>query len=273
MVAVDAHVHLHDIANVSAALTSAACNFSAAMSERTGLRDDPDWAGVLLLTEARRERVFDRLAATAAAGAWQVRAMPEPESLTAEHDHLRLLIVSGRQVRARDGLEVLALGSAAEFKDGMPFEETLAAVTASGALAVVPWGFGKWLGQRGRRVRRMIERSDPRAVWLGDNGGRLSLLPQPALLRAGMQHGFRVLPGTDPFPFGRDYGRIGCFGFHADVVLDPAAPWQSLRNWLDTCEKSPPTYGRPMDPVRFALNQLRMQFHNRRRDVGLREAA
>jgi hypothetical protein len=78
------------------------------------------------------------------------------------------------------------------------------AVQDSGALTVLPWGFGKWWGERGRRVERLVNELGANAVFLGDNGSRPQALGRPRLIETGERQGFRVLPGTDPFP---DRGR------------------------------------------------------------------
>ena len=82
-------------------------------------------------------------------------------------------------------------------------------------------------------VRDTLQSVGPRAVSLGDNGSRLAVLRAPALIRQSELEGFRVLPGTDPFPFAKDYRRVGGFGFLAGVPIDESAPWAALRSWLE----------------------------------------
>ena len=42
----------------------------------------------------------------------------------------------------------------------------------SGALVVIPWGAGKWLGRRGAVLSRYLRSVDDPGIFLGDNGGR-----------------------------------------------------------------------------------------------------
>jgi hypothetical protein len=128
---------------------------------------------------------------------------------------------------------------------------------------VVPWGFGKWLGERGKRVRTVLDSAGSAVLAVGDNGGRLAAWGVPALIRESETRGFRVVPGTDPFPFGRDYRRVGAFGFVAELALDDAAPWRSLRDWLESSPRSPQRFGAACGPVRFVVNQVGMQLYNR----------
>lgn len=199
------------------------------------------------------------------AGAWTFDAAgDEPETLIARQGQAAVVVVCGRQVRSADGLEVLALGTRSTFPDGLSLLETVGAVRQSGALTVVPWGFGKWLGRRGKRVEAALELSmGAEALFVGDNGSRLGLLGAPTLVRASEQRGFRVLPGTDPFPFGGDHRRVGRFGFLADVDPAKAAPWRSLRAWLVGRPSSPVPYGSACGLGRFLFIQVGIQIYNR----------
>jgi hypothetical protein len=255
---VDGHVHFHDVAAVAPTLEAAARNFRAAGGRSPGL------LGALLLTQSARERVFEALQGVERSGDWTIGSLPdEPETLLARHGERTIAIVCGRQVRAADGLEVLGLGTLQAFPDGLPFDEAVETVRRSGALTVVPWGFGKWNGARGRRVQSLLSRVGPREVLLGDNGSRLSWLGLPSLLRSSQRRGFRLLPGTDPFPFAGGHRRVGQFGFLADCRPSPAAPWRGLRAWLEACAESPPAYGEATGPIRFVFNQAGIQIYNR----------
>jgi hypothetical protein len=192
-----------------------------------------------------------------------VRAQDEPETLIARKGPSAIAVTCGRQVRAADGLEVLALGTREEYPDGLPFDEAVEAVLRSGALTVIPWGFGKWLGERGTCVTKTLESHGARALFVGDNASRLGMLGRPARIRASERRGFRVLPGTDPFPFAGGHRQVGAFGFLAGLVPSESAPWRGLRAWLMEQVDSPQPYGRASGPMRFVLNQVGIQAYNR----------
>lgn len=261
---VDAHVHFHRAELVPLTLDAAAENFGRVTPPKKGL------LGALLLTQASGERVFEQIKVNGSIGDWRTEPVPqEPESLVARREDVKIAIVCGRQVRAKGGLEVLGLGTCQYFPDGASVAETVAAVHGSGALTILPWGFGKWLGSRGRVVRDTLQSVGPRIVSLGDNGSRLAVLRAPALIRQSELDGFRVLPGTDPFPFAKDYRRVGGFGFLAGVTIDESAPWAALRSWLEGLRQSPPGFGEASGPIRFVINQVGIQFYNRFfRDTG-----
>lgn len=255
---VDGHVHFHQLAAVGPTLDAAARNFCAASGRTHGL------IGTLLLTQAGTERVFEALRAAPAADSWALApAREEPETLIAHRGDISIAVVCGRQVRAADGLEVLALGTLATFPDGLPFREAIEAVRKSGALTVLPWGFGKWLGERGQRVARALDEFGPDVLLVGDNGSRLALAGLPALLRAAGDKGFRMLPGTDPFPFAGGYRRVGRFGFFAESEPRETAPWNALRAWLLARRVSPQPYGRATGALTFVFNQVGIQVYNR----------
>jgi hypothetical protein len=256
---VDAHVHLHDVSNVAATLEAAAAHFDEVWVGRKSL------LGCLMLTQMAHERVFEALLSRDMVGGWRLqRSEAEPETLIASKAGRSVALVCGRQVRAADGLEVAALGTLETFPDGRPFEETLDAVLATDAIAAIPWGFGKWLGARGRRVEAALASRDPRGIFLGDSGARSRVMREPGLIRRARTRGVRVLAGSDPFPFAADCKRVGGFGFLAQVEPDPARPLHVLRTWLRAPQASPEVYGQPSTPLRFLLNQFGVQVHNRR---------
>jgi len=254
---VDGHVHFHTQACVGPTLDAAAANFRAAGGRSEG------WLGGILLAQTSGERVFEVLRTSAAVKGWALTpAQDEPQTLIARRGASSLAVICGRQVEAADGLEVLALGTLEDFPDGLPFGEAVEAVHRSGALTVIPWGFGKWLGERGRRVAKTLESLGTQVLFVGDNGSRLGLLGQPALVRASGQRGFRVLPGTDPFPIAHGYRRVGGFGFLAELNPAESAPWRELRAWLTERTVSPRPYGRASGPIEFVFNQVGIQVYN-----------
>ena len=258
---VDAHVHFHQRRLVEPTLDAAARNFA-----RVGQSAGP-LLGALLLAEPARERVFEQISASSTCGRWQLYPVAgEPQTIIASSGECDIAIVCGRQVRCALGLEAIALGTTAQYTDGRELHETLDQIRADGALAVVPWGFGKWMGRAGGVIREVFSSCSPDcpgSMFAGDNGGRLHLWGMPRSLKAANRAGFTVLPGTDPFPFAADYRRVGAFGFVAEAEICRSAPWRSLKGWLDTPGAAPKPYGRALNPLQFVLNQGWMQIRKR----------
>jgi hypothetical protein len=261
---VDAHVHFYRLGRVGPSLDAAAENFARVTGLTSGL------VGAVLLVESSGERVFERLIETAEEGGWEFTPVRlESETVIGWKAGRGVVVVCGRQVRCFRGLEVLALGTVRHFPDGEGLEETVDRVRASNALVAVPWGFGKWTGERGRQVRHLLKERAVDSLYVGDSGGRLQCLGVPEIIRDARAAGFRLLPGTDPFPCGGDHRRIGSFGLLAGIEPDPERPWTSLRNWLESLDTSPRAYGRALSPARFIYNQagIRLYKMTSRRDA------
>jgi hypothetical protein len=257
---VDAHVHFHGLERVAATLNAAVGNFRSVTG--TG----SDLLGVLLLAQTGREQVFEVLQGGWRGGHWSISPLSdEPETVLARTGDTAIAIVCGRQVRTAEGLEVLALGTCRRFADGARLEDAFATVAESGALAVIPWGLGKMLGERGRRAARLLDADSPNRLFLGDNGSRLNMSGVPRFIRVGLERGFRVLPGTDPFPIAQDFRRVGTIGFLSRAALDPAHPWNSIRSWLVSRRDSPSHFGRACSLLHFVRIQSGIQVYNRLR--------
>lgn len=264
----DAHAHLHSCYDLPAYFAAASKNVSSAA--RTLASNSDEVVGVLLLAEGRGEGAIERVRSPAqtGSGSWTVQPTSEPESmLVHESGILRLVIIAGRQVVTEEGVEVLGLLSARAIADGMPLRDTVDVLRHSGAVVVLPWGFGKWAMRRGQLVASCM-RAHAGEIFLGDNGGRLTGAGTPRLFAEAQRLAVPILPGSDPLPFRGEEARIGSFGFVADVALEVARPAESLRRWLHAHRAQPPVFGEGETLGRFCVNQLRMQWRKRVRRAG-----
>ncbi len=260
---VDGHVHLHDGVEVAAFLDSAAANFAAA-ARQLGLPAAP--TGCLLLAEARGVDRFARLADGTPTGSWHLRPTREPVSLIGHRpDTPPIVLVAGRQIVCREGLELLALGTRATFADGQPLDQALARVIAEDAVPVLPWGVGKWRGVRGRLIADLLGRRRDPPLFVGDNGGRLGLAPRPELFERAERACVPVLAGTDPLSLPGQLAKVGGFGFVAELALDREAPFAALRGYLEGLRTSPGTFGRLESLAGFLRSQVAMQVQKRYR--------
>jgi hypothetical protein len=270
-VLIDAHVHLHDCFSPAIFLESAQHNFEAA-ARRHG------WSpplGVLMLTESQGADWFGRLARHAsgmrdatgpAVDPWTIEATGDPCALAARYKGHRLLIVAGRQVVAREGLEVLLLGTGSMVPDGGTLSDVMAEGARLGALRVIPWGAGKWLFGRGRLLSEIIasERAGG-GFFLGDGAGRPFFWPTPDHFKEAERRGIRVLAGTDPLPFTTQVGRAGSFGFRLEGAIDLSHPAEGIKAALrDPASRLTP-FGQLERTMPFVRNQIAMQRRKRRR--------
>ena len=251
---VDTHVHLHRRFELSGLLDAAARNFAAARGP--GEMRTP----VLMFAEITGRPEIDRLReAVGGCGAWRVEPTDETVSFVARRDDAELLLIAGRQLVTTERLEVLSLASAEPIPDGLPVRETLDAVGRLGGLAVLPWGVGKWSFGRGKIVDALIEERGADHLFVGDNGGRLGLLPRPARLARAEKLGIRVLSGTDPLPLATECGRVGSFGLRLGAALDPRRPAASLATVLRDRSVPSETYGRAKPVIAFVRDQIALR--------------
>jgi hypothetical protein len=195
---------------------------------------------------------------------WSAGRTREAESiLVTGPDTVPLVVIGGRQLVTREGVEVLALMTARDFPHGLELADTLRLVRQDGAIAVLPWGFGKWTFERGAAVTSVLRASTD--VFVGDNGGRWRLLLTPEMFALARSRSIAILPGSDPLPFPSQVNRAGAFGFVVPRAIDLDHPSRDLRHWLRSQTAQPRSYGRLESAVPFVLNQVRMQWRKRLR--------
>lgn len=260
---VDAHVHLHPCFDIQQFFNAALNNFQSFSTCPSTF--------VLLFTETAAEHYFDRFAqlteakkiSSLALGDWSIARTQESCSLAAfRQSSPPLFLIAGKQIVTAEGLEVLALMTTQSFVDGLPLTEVLAAVSASGAIPVIPWGFGKWMGKRKRVLQQLFSQPDSPRVFLGDNSGRPSFWPTPPFFgHSSLQDSpdSKVLSGSDPLPFPAEVDRPGRFGFLVRGCFDPSRPAESLKGILQDPSISVTPYGTLENPYIFIRNQIGMQ--------------
>lgn len=251
---IDGHVHLHRSHSIEAALDAAVVNFERARS-RLG-SPDPGPAA-LWLVETPAESASTRLRSDDI-GHWEMDAHDEVTWRLVRVDGARLTLIRGRQVATNDGLEVLLVGTADPVSDGRSLHETIESHLERRVLVMIPWGFGKWAGRRGRAVARAYETYGARGLRLADTGVRPRWLPAPGLFRRSEADGRPVFVGSDPFPFRETGDRIGSAGFVARD-LPPDSGWDDMYRALRNPGGSLERFGRPVGTITFLRLQARMQ--------------
>lgn len=219
--------------------------------------------GCLLFTETAQDDFFDALrngTSTVEAGRWRLENTDESTALLARlGDTPALVLVAGRQIVTLEGLEVLALGTCERFSDGLTLDETIDAVRSADAIAVIPWGFGKWWFRRGRILGRYLRSVADKGVFLGDNGGRPGFLPRPPLFALASEKHFVVLPGSDPLPLPSEVARVGGYGFVLEGEIDRRWPAAGLKGLIKSLHRQPRTFGQLENLPRFLINQCRLR--------------
>lgn len=246
-------MHVHPAFDCDRLLTSAAMNFAAI--------ECPSALRVLALTESANDDWFGSLSATAPAGAWRLEHLGP---LTARFAHARLgalHVLAGHQIVCAEGVEVLTLGMGDKLSDGQPAREVIEAALAAAALPVLPWGFGKWIGARGRVVETLLDAFGPRLA-LGDNGGRLRWTKPADLLIRGRAAGHALLPGSDPLPWSGEEDTVARRGIWIDGEFAPESLTEDLHQALASGNRQR-EFGAGESTLRFCRNQLVMQWRKR----------
>ena len=269
MLLLDGHVHIHDCFDIVAFLDGAYLNFL----NRALAMDRGDFSAVLLLTESAGDDWFGRLrrlsenregVGNGKENGWSFYATGEDCSLVAEsRKGERIFIIAGRQIVTSENLEVLALGTLSRLNDGEPVQMVIQMTRAVGGLPVLPWGFGKWWGRRGKIVERVLKNHNGLPLFLGDNGNRPGLLPTPKILASANLFEIRVLPGSDPLPFRKEANRVGRFGFAVDASLMGDCPAAEVKSLIARKETGLTRFGKLEKPLPFLRNQITMQVRKR----------
>lgn len=264
---VDGHVHFHHGFEARPFLENAHANFENAAR---GMSLGASFVGILLLTEGEQENGFERLIAQVeqqtgrgegSMSKWRMQDTEEQSSVcfTAQ-DRFPIIVVAGRQIPTRERLEILAVGTRREFEKGRPIRGLIQRVAQAGALPVVPWGAGKWMGERGRLVDELIRSSELPPFFLGDSGNRPAFWPRPTHFCRAEEEGIKILSGSDPLPFSGEAKRVGSFGVVLKGSLDAETPAQDLKRRVLNPSTVLHPFGGEETPLRFVRNQLKMQF-------------
>jgi hypothetical protein len=171
---------------------------------------------------------------------------------------MRVIMLQGFQIVTKENLEVLSLGTNKRLPDGNSIENTISDVLSLGGIPVLPWGFGKWYGNRGKKIDELIMKRIPN-LFLGDNGGRTTLLPNPPQFKLAEANGLEILPGSDPLPFLQEAKRPMSYGFLTKIDFDEERPWESVQQSLLDESLNIEKFGDLTSPLAFIKTQLVMQ--------------
>ena len=245
---VDGHVHLHPLFDLEKAL-------GASRRHRSSSRDPVLW----LLTESAGGTFFAQLVEgdLPVPVGWYLR--PVDERLVAlESSDAVVWVLAGRQVRARQGLEVHGWGLREPLAEGRAVADTCREVRGAGGLAVLPYGFGKWRGSRREELRAALDALADDPPWLADSGVRPGRRPLAALYPELRGRARGILAGSDPLPLLGEESRIGSFGFllPANDAADRTLSSASLLDRLENLPSEPPLLGKRVSWARALRQQV-----------------
>jgi hypothetical protein len=225
---------------------------------------------MLFLTEGRNEdsynllRTIKEIKNPLSKEIFQIRDIQNTSAIEVKSNMrgMRAIIFPGFQIVTKENLEVLSLGTKKRLPDGNSIENTITEVLSLGGIPVLPWGFGKWYGSRGKKVDELIMKKIP-DLFLGDNGGRSSMLPYPTQFNLAEANGMKILPGSDPLPFPQEAKRPMSYGFIANINFSETRPWESVKQSLLDKSLKIEKFGNLTSPFTFIKTQIAMQIKKR----------
>lgn len=233
---VDGHVHIYDCYDLDKFFDTAVRELEKSFGLLYRGVESVVHQKILLLTEGKGNDYFKQ---------WQEKGTEaSPHGYwfgeTGEEISLELFkgeqpvgyVVRGRQIVTRENLEVLSIASSQWIPDGLPIEEVIQRLVEKEEIAVLAWGFGKWLFKRGKVISREIEKSTSQYLVVGDNSGRPVFWPTPGLFKKARKAKIPLIGGSDPLPFSQETAKVGTYGFCVEGEFDITAPARSLRDLL-----------------------------------------
>ena len=177
-------------------------------------------------------------------------------NLRRDSDALELSLLPGRQVISREKIEILALGCTEAIDDGQPAIDVIYQIMQLGQVPVLPWSPGKWFGERGKLIEKLINELKPGDLLIGDTPLRPYGWPVPRLMKLAKNKGFTIVAGSDPLPFSGEEHWLGAYHsvVHSEEVCAANTILHELKDQQNTlaCESS----GKRTNPFSL-LNRLR----------------
>ena len=265
MIITDAHAHIYPCNNLDDFISSAFRNLF------TGAHNPADscTTGVLFLTETTGNNYFELLENrkipadnNGQTKIWSVLNTDEQHSLRINHAAFpdkEIILISGQQVVTEEKLEVLGIGCHSTQIDGIPLKQTVRSISSGDGIVILPWGVGKWLGQRGRILDDFMATDHRSLLFLGDNGNRPHFWPVSRLERCRRTKQPRLLSGTDPLPLAGEERRIGTFGSIIHGSIDSQKPVETLKKLLSDPETVITDYGDLQSSLSFLKQQVALR--------------
>jgi hypothetical protein len=221
---IDSHVHIYPQYNVDELLDSALSNFI----KFSGAFESDENSYVLFLTQGVNEDAAAVLSAhnKQADRRWAIVIdepngclIAKPRNPEVIQDELnspsssatQIVIVFGQQLVSSEGLELLLIGGEARsYEPAQPIGDYLSSI--KNEVAILPWGFGKWLGQRGELISSLITDSNYRNKFcIGDIPARYNWFGGKTQFSQAAVGDLPFIRGVDPLPLSHEEKRVASF--------------------------------------------------------------
>ncbi len=261
---VDTHVHLYPIWSDADFFSAAHRNFQ---QKATELDLKHPIQAIVCFTESKECYRYQQLVEASGRNkiidGWSVSIINDVSStLQVESNDKKLTILPGHQVITAEKLELLIIGLYDKPDDGQSVENLISDYSLENLL-ILPWGVGKWLGQRGLVIDKLLDRHDHSPVYLGDNSGRPNFWHHVPQFNRARQRGIPILPGSDPLPFGKQFQRIGSSGFWWNDTDPIQTPLEKMKRQL--AQGTINCYGQSESISGFLINQFRCRTNTQKK--------
>lgn len=249
---VDTHSHFYSCYEIGRYLQSADANMHLTTNT----------LGCLCLATNSNDHPFAQIrkASLRLGQPWELCDTDESVSLLVRRREApRLVLIASRQIVTQEGLEVLALGTDRLLASGQELLRTIDQIHEANALAVVPWGVGKWCLDRGRKLVKALRRAaDERvALFLGDVAARTQWLG--VSLSPELRRSFHWLCGSDPLPIRNGEQSVGRLASRLPCRIDLCQPSANIVQALQALSASPQRVGSYDSVACMLSNQIKLR--------------
>ena len=229
-VLVDSHVHIYKSYDLSLFLSSAFLNFRNAIPEAVESHK------FLCLTQSSInspsfEEIYTSLQEINKNYSVSLNDSGMMIAVTEVQNKDTICLLNGRQFVCAEGFEILALIYKGRNLDRLPAAEILQELKDQGAIAVLPWSLGKWLGRKGRQVSALIDAQQRSPLLLGDIAMRICTI-QESYFRQASKLAVRIVAGSDPLQMNGEEKNVACFFSVYNVGSDFQPDTHHLRKLL-----------------------------------------
>ncbi|NIA28424.1 MAG: hypothetical protein GWP06_00755 [Actinobacteria bacterium] len=227
----DGHVHIYPMFDIVHAVQTALQNFEMCQS----IPQKQPVAKIWLLTERSDCHFFEDLKELELDGYVIQKTLEDAALLVRdiEKDLPQLYIFAGRQLIARENLEICALGSTINVADKeLSAKDLILKVLENNGMPALNWAPGKWFGDRGKMVRSLLQEFKPKNLLISDTTMRPNVWPTPKIMAEAMQRGYKVIAGSDPLPFAGEENFLASYASIISGEFDDYRPIESFRSLL-----------------------------------------
>ncbi len=172
--------------------------------------------------------------------------------ITRSGDGTEFHLLPGRQVVAKERIEVIGLNHPKHVSDGTPAREIVDTILENGGTPMLAWSPGKWFFTRGKVILSLLERYSPADMLIGDTSLRPRGWFKPLLVRKAQRMGYKVIAGSDPLPFAGEEEAFGAYVSRTQGAFDGKSPVDILRSLTTDSSIQLNSAGNRSNPVAFA---------------------